>query len=174
MDYFKKFKIIIFSVTIALMAIQSSAAKETIYTKIKLRLGVHLITDQATRTAAREANDDIATTIGTLSNAVLTDEEIATRLGWKKNVPLLLAPQSLYTRIIGEMTPAGRKILRQSYALKQASNWRLIQPDLLSVDIFYADASKPSNVVIEKQKYKKQNDAWCLIEQRRLSQQENE
>lgn len=149
----------------------ASAAEPTRYRKIKLILGTNLIPDPVVRSAAIDASDDIATTLGLLAHPFYTETEIAERVTWQQSTPLLLPPDARNTSLIGTLTPSGRPILRRTYVPVSATSWSLDQAGILSFTVTYADPSSSKKIAAERQSYRNAGNAWRLVRQSRDAQE---
>jgi hypothetical protein len=128
--------------------------------KVELGLNIAAIPDWRTRHAAYRAAADIEETILLLGHSRLTPEEIATRLEWQSNLPLLLS------RDDPPYIDQKYGTLRRAYVFMAARSWALHPDGTLSfVARFSSVATR--DYYDETQRYESRNCRWRLIRQER-------
>lgn len=128
--------------------------------KVELGLNVAAIPDWRTRHAAYRAVADIEEAILLLGHSRLTPEEIATRLEWTSNLPLLLSKDD------PPYTDQTHGTLRRAYVFMGARSWTLHADGTLSfVARFSSVATR--DFYDETQRYESRNCRWRLIRQER-------
>ncbi|UUZ55913.1 hypothetical protein LP419_10895 [Massilia sp. H-1] len=158
-------RLLVVSLCLAMLTATAAHASES---KIKLRLGIHLLDDGPVKSAALDAADDITRTLSLLTHPTKTPEEITKALAWTEKQPLLLALTEPPV-VNNPLYRANGRQIRLCYALGETSDWHA-EGEQLSFRVRYVGTTARFEPVVEVQHYRKQGRHWHLFKQVRMPQ----